>query len=132
MNHITIELCAEDRARIDKLTQAVEAMAQNQPRQLYAIDLGSAPESAETEPDAPEAETPKETQPEPEKPTEPKNEAPAVTVDDIRSQVLALTAAGKKEELKAIIKEYAPKVSEIPAAKLAEVMDKLNALGAKV
>lgn len=129
MNHITIELCTEDRARLDRLADALETMAQNQPRQLYAIDLGSAPvEGAETEAQAPEAETPKETQPEPKKPTEPKNEAPAVTVDDIRSKVLALTAAGKKEELKAIIKEYAPKVSDIPADKLAEVLEKLNAL----
>ena len=128
MNQIIIELCTEDRARIDRLTEAIEAMAQNQPRQLYAIDLSSATEGPELEPLGLETETPKETQPEPEKPTEPKNEAPAVTVDDIRSKVLALTAAGKKEELKAIVKEYAPKVSEIPADKLAEVLDKLNAL----
>lgn len=125
MNHITIELCTEDRARLDRILEALERVA---PRQLYALDLSAPLESPENEPQAPEAETPQETQTETKKPTEPKNEAPAVTVEDIRSKVLALTAAGKKEELKAIIKDYAPKVSEIPADKLAEVLDKLNAL----
>lgn len=32
MTNITIELCTEDRARIDRLTEALEAMAQNQPK----------------------------------------------------------------------------------------------------
>jgi hypothetical protein len=132
MNQIIIELCTEDRARLDRLADALEAMAQNQPRQLYALDLGSAPiEGAETEAQAPEAETPKETQPEPEKPTEPKNDAPAVTVDDIRSKYMSLSAAqdqNKKKQAQAIIKEYAAKINEIPADKVAEVLEKLNAL----
>ena len=125
MTNITIELCTEDRARIDRLTEALEAMAQNQPRQLYAIDLGSAPENNAQDV---EAATPEQTQPEPEKPAEAENAAPAVTVGDIRSKVLTLTGAGKKDEVRAIVKEYAEKVGDIPADKCAEVLEKLNAL----
>lgn len=125
MTNITIELCTEDRARIDRLTEALEAMAQNQPRQLYALDLGSAPENDAQEP---EAATPEQTQPKTEKPAEAEKEAPAVTVEDLRSKVLALSAAGKKEEMKAIVKAYADKVSDIPEDKRAEVLEKLTAL----
>lgn len=125
MNHITIELCTEDRARLDRILDALERVA---PRQLYALDLGTATEGAENEPEAPKAETPKETQPEPEKPTQPEKTAPTVTVEDVRSKVIQLNGTGKKAEVFAIVKAYASKVTDIPADKLAEVLDKLNAL----
>ena len=128
-NLITIELCTEDRARIDRLTEALEAMAKNQPRQLFALDLGTTPaEGIEIEPQELETEEPTNTQPEPETTTEVEKEAPVVTVEDIRSKVLALTAAGKKEEVKTIVNTYAPRVGEIPAEKYAEVLEKLTAL----
>ena len=129
MNHITIELCTEDRARLD---QIIEALKNAHPRCDRCVQLVNDLSHAEKPTEAPEAPTPEQTQPEPETSTEDKDEnnskAPEVTVEDIRSKVLALTAAGKKEELKAIVKEYAPKVSEIPTDKLAEVLKKLNAL----
>lgn len=130
MNQIIIELCTEDRARLDKLTQVLEAMAQNQPRQLFALGLGEVPaEGIEIEPQELETVEPTNTQPETEKPTAPKNEAPAVTVDDIRSKYMSLAAASpKKKQAAALIKLYANKIDEIPADKLAEVLDKLNAL----
>lgn len=128
-NNITIELCTEDRARIDRLTEALEAMAQQQPRTLYAIDLGSAPaEGIEIEPQELETVEPKQTQPKEENPTQPKIEPPAITVEDIRSKVLTLTGAGKKDEVRAIIKEYAEKVGDIPADKRAEVLKRLTSL----
>lgn len=125
MNKITIELCTEDRARIDRLTEVLEAMAQNQPRQLYAIDLGTAPE---TDAQAPEAAEPKQTQPKTEKPAEAENVAPVVTEDDIRSKYMSLAATPKKKEAVMLIKLYADKISDIPADKRAEVLEKLNAL----
>ena len=133
MNHITIELCTEDRARLDKI---IEALEKAKPRCENCVklvkDICDVKNNGETANESEDVETPEQTQPENETPPQAKNEddteAPEVTVDDIRSKVLALTAAGKKEELKAIVKEYAPKVSEIPEDKLAEVLDKLNAL----
>lgn len=125
MTNITIELCTEDRARIDRLTEALEAMAQNQPRQLYALDLGIAPENDAQEP---EAATPEQTQPKTEKPAEAEKEAPAVTVEDLRSKYMSLAASPKKQDAVALIKQYAVKISEIPADKRAEVLEKLSAL----
>ena len=58
-----------------------------------------------------------------EQPTQAK---PTATIEEIRSKVLQLT--DKKAEVRDIIKEYATKVSDIPADKRAEVMDRLIAL----
>lgn len=128
MNNITISLSNEDRALLGKINESLENLLS----QGYQLKLPLA-EVTETAPQKAQTEEPKElTQPEPEQPTEAKIEepkpTPRVTVEDIRSKVLALTAAGKKEELKAIIKSYASKVSEIPEELLAEVLQKLDAL----
>lgn len=133
MNHITIELCTEDRARLDAILEALKA---TKPRCKNCVQLVKDLCHAENHPenDAQSAETfePEETQPEEEKPTPPKTEndskAPEVTVEDIRSKVLTLTGAGKKDEVRAIVKEYAEKVGDIPADKRAEVLERLTAL----
>ncbi len=126
MNTITVitELCAEDRARLD----AIIAALQGQP--------GKPTEAAQ----AVETPTPKETQPEEEKPTEPDTAEPAaptttapevlVSHDDILKKVITLSAAGKKQEAREIVNAYAAKVSDIPADKLAEVAERLDAIGA--
>lgn len=133
MNSITIELCAEDRARIDKVIGLLE--------QYLAPDIALAP--APVIPVETPKETPKEQTPEPAAPTAPveppkeeKPEAPAptstATVDDLRKMVITLSSAGRKDEAKAVIKSYADKVSEVPADKIDECLAKLNALGYKV
>lgn len=55
---------------------------------------------------------------------------PAQTVDkaDVQKKVVELSAAGKKAEVRDIVKSYAERVSAIPEDKLAEVMAKLEAL----
>lgn len=133
MNKITIELCAEDRARLDKLAEVIEAMTTPQAPQI----LG---ESAEPEK---EAQHPAEMEPtpfpedtapwEPVQTTEPEPEpaaetAPAVTHKDIAKLVIDLAGAGKKEDVKNIVTAYALKVSDIPEDKLAEVHQQLSAL----
>ena len=57
-------------------------------------------------------------------------EAPAArySVEDVQQKVVSLAAAGKKAEVREIVNAYAAKVSDIPADKLDEVMDKLIAL----
>lgn len=154
-NHITIELCAEDRARLDRLAEALE-------RQNCSSCVSSAlkirndtPKQAEPDPapqehteakaetnevteapqepaEATEAETPATTQAEDESPAEKPQASetgPAVTVDDIRQKYVALVASGKKDEARDTIKSYnVAKISDIPADKCAEVLAKLSAL----
>lgn len=152
-NIITIELCAEDRARLDRLTAALErrncdACVSNALKWSEGLhrepapvreELTAATEQAESpaqppqEPtEATEAETPATTQAEDESPaTKPQasEAAPAVTVDDIRQRYVALVASGKKDEARDTIKSYnVTKISDIPADKCAEVLAKLNAL----
>lgn len=133
MNNIIIELCTEDRARLDKIIEALEKSRPHCENCVQLVnDLCHVNTSAET-PQAPtEDATPKQTQPEPKKATEPKNEnvspAPEISVEDIRSKVIQLSAAGKRDEIKAVINAYAERVGDIPADKRAEVLEKLNAL----
>lgn len=140
MNNITIELCAEDRARIDNLTAALEKFhdvvtIKLTPEQTQRMaDL--AVQAGETLKPEPVAEAPKaEPTPEPVAPKaeEPKAEPTAepvkeVTVEELRAKVMQLINAGKKDATRAIITSYAPNVTEIPADKRAEVLKKLNAL----
>lgn len=120
MNTITINWSAEDRARIDKLIEHLER-------------LGVPHEVIETKP-APIDEIEPEAEKEPTKP-----ELPSVSVveynievlydlTDVMAKVQALIQAGKKDGVKAIVQEYAPNVSSIPAEKFGEVMTKLTAL----
>lgn len=115
MNTITIELCAEDRARIDRVIAALEAVP--------AEPLGT-PEKVETvQPEnvpAQEEETPTPAVEEP--------AAPSVTKTDVQRKVVELSAAGKKAEVRDIVKAYAVKVTDIPDDKVAEVWQRLVAL----
>ena len=134
MNNITIELCAEDRARLDKLAQAIEAMTTPQAPQILAqsaepekeakhpAEMEPTPFPENTEPQAPASPTPT-TEPEPVK-----EDAPAVTHKDIAELVIYLAGAGKRDQVKEIVNAYAVKVSDIPEEKLAEVHQQLTAL----
>lgn len=135
MNHIVIELCAEDRARLDKIIEKLENVSPRCDSCVKAfVDLaqGKAAEAPEITADEPQPVEPKQTQPEPEKASAPKNEdkspAPEVTVEDIRSKYMSLAATPKREEARMLIKLYADKISDIPADKRAEVLEKLTAL----
>lgn len=148
MNKITIELCAEDRARIDAVIAALEnrpncegcvkaafemterAQAKAKTTKVEANE--DTPTTTTTEAEAP-AETPAEYPideppfdiPEPDAP-EP--DAPKVDRADVQRMVVELSAAGKKSEVKEIVMAYAERVSAIPEDKLAEVFAKLNTL----
>ena len=139
---VTTELCAEDRARLDKLTAALEQLApitvQTDETVLNIMTEGIGPDNlAETkdhgdfveivtEPEEPETPATPE---EPETPATPEEPAaPQHTSAEISQKVAILVSAGKKEAVKAIIKEYAAKVSAIPEDKVDEVWSKLNAL----
>lgn len=128
MNTITIELCQEDRARLDKIIEALE-QTRVMPAEVPAVEQEKPqPEpSPETEEQEPAEEAVKavneETAPEPvEEP------AKVVTLADIQKKVVELSAAGKKAEVRDIITKYANRVSAIPAEHTAEVWNQLTAL----
>ena len=109
MNNITIEFCAEDRARIDRLIAAMEGAGTP-----YAHPVAS-----ETAPEEPiNAEMPKQ---------EP---APAVTHADVQKLVVKIAASDKEKKalVREIVNGYADKVSDIPEDKLPEVLERLKAV----
>lgn len=150
MNNITLthELCAEDRARLDRLAAALEALQpptvkvdlplktiENpdpvQKKLAETLAKAEAPvEATETAQNDTKAETPITDHPVEEKPTAektaPKEEAkPAPTVEEIRQKIIALVNAGKKPQVQAIITSYAATASQIPEDKRAEAMARL-------
>lgn len=135
-NTITIELCAEDRARLDhiniNLTELIMRVMGNQAPDMGELLQKAAPELVEKlaaqHPVAdPFKELPK-AEPVPFEQEAPKQEAPQYKLEDIQQKVVALSASGKKAEVREIVKSYAEKVSAIPADKFGEVMAKLIGL----
>lgn len=141
MNTITIELCSEDRERLDKIigllsmkTVTVGLCAEDKDRINKVNDLVEKPTEEEPQKESPaekaeatkQEELPKENTPEAQSTEQPKSSA---TVEDLRKMVITLSSAGRKEEAREIIKAYASKVSEVPADKVDECMTKLKALG---
>lgn len=134
--NVNLEFCPEDRARLDKLWAALKAVVQSpvgkavaQTAEATAQAAQAAPEpekteAAETVPA--EQEKPADVNPAPE--TEDKKEAPTVSLSDVQQKVVILSSAGKKAEVRAIVKKYADRVSGIPEDKLAEVFEALKKL----
>ncbi len=125
MNTITIELCKEDRARLDRIAELLEAQKAGKVNPV------------ENKPQKPEkVEEPAKAQPVGEKKAEPapapqadkEEAAPAVTLDDVRQLVVQLAANGKKAEARAIVTKYAKSVGEIPADKVAAVFSELRVI----
>lgn len=108
MNTITIELCAEDRVRLDAILTALEGRPNcERCAETVAEMYTEATQEAVFVVD--------------EKPA-------AVSQEDIQKKVSELLAAGKKAEIRTVIKAYAETVSSIPEDKRAEVLQKLTAL----
>lgn len=148
---ITTELCPEDRARLDRLAAALEQVAaqgltpKTEPddiQRALAEQVAKSAKPTEAPAETPqeavggaEAATPATPQPEPETPATANpapQEAPAeptATRADVQQAVIAKVRAGLKPQVEAIVKEYAERVSGIPEDKLAECLERLNALG---
>lgn len=150
---ITVELCSEDRARLDNILQALIALVKPQKvphsfeelEELYNEAKAARGEVVEPDPlqqmlkdaiagtpasivDEAKSETPTTTPTEPETPTEAQ---PFVTLEDIQQKVMQLATVNggaKKDKVRGIINNYAKKVSDVPADKWPEVWEKLNAL----
>ena len=125
MNKITIELCAEDRARLDRLTEALENAqgGAKDPAPKTAPPEPEKPTEAKTEPVAVPDEGPNwypGGSPEPEEVVpevaEPEDfDGPALTFQQIHQKVIDLCAASNvnKADIKAVINKYGANVSAL-------------------
>lgn len=154
-NTIVIELCAEDRARLDRLAEAMErktcdrcvttameyiktATAQaSEPDPIAeaakkALGLTDAQESPVEPQEEAELSTPTTTPQEEEKPMveEPVTTPTEPTVDraELRAKVIELSAKGLKEQTRGVVQSYAPTVAAVPEDKVTECYKKLVAL----
>lgn len=151
MNQITIELSAEDRARIDRLTAAIEkrtAQVDALVESGATVYVDNTVNTTPTEPqkeaqEAPKAET-QESAPQttengtdakdaPVEQPEPVKAEPSVTLEQIQQKVVQLAAGNggaKKAQVREIISAYGTKVSDLKEQpdKWDEVWAKLTAL----
>ena len=155
-NTITIELCSEDRARLDRLAEALErktcdkcvatamefAKLRIEPKpetdpvqQALAETLAKAEESVappKNTTEEAEASTLATTPIEEETPTteEPTTPPTAKTVDrtELRAKVIELSAKGLKEQVKEIVRAYAQTVTDVPEDKVTECYTRLVGL----
>lgn len=141
-NTITLELCAEDRARLDRLAEALERKACEKCVST-ALEAYKAQEKTSTPAEAPKTPV-NEAEAKPAPIDHPAAEslpwgdaAPTteakqtVTLEQIQQKVTQLAAAdrgAKKAKVREIVNTYAPKVSDLPEDKWADVWDKLTAL----
>lgn len=132
-NIITIELCAEDRARLDKILEALGHLEPKCDKCMGTVlatleEAQEAPQPPQEEPKKAEANKSTPEQEKPQETAKTKPTAPTVTLEQIQQKVVQLAASGKKTEVKEIINRHARKVSEIPMDKLGEVWQALIAL----
>lgn len=121
---VTVEFSAEDRARLDRFNVLMDAYLKRTEPVLLKCE-GPTPaalaEAALAAPVAPAEENP----PEAEKPAE---AAPVPSADELRALVQKLVAAGHRDDVKAIVQQYAARVGDVPEDKRAECIEKLQAL----
>lgn len=155
-NTITLRLSDDDRARLDKLTTALEALSRVVPNcdscvqsaikltQATAApaeptetsqELAGATEEKPADKNTPEQNEPAVAAEEPQEaaeptPVEPEPAKPSVTLEQIQQKVVKLAAAGKKAEVREIVTTYGAKVSDLKdqPEKWDEVWSKLTAL----
>lgn len=126
MNNVTltVELCAEDRARLDAILAALQAAGTPFPAPVPS----EAPESAPETHDAP---APVTDTSEPEQPAQDAQdgaETQHATHGMVQDLVITLASWGHKAEAREIVQRYAPRVSAIPDANLDDVFTALDAV----
>ena len=147
MNNITIELCQEDRARLDAIIEGIK----QKPRCDSCVETVRAlserlaeytkNEAQSTE----EAPTPTNTPPVEEKPTvaeilqpekaeeetpaEPEPKTKYVLPSDLQAEIIRLSRKGFRDQVKEIVFSYnVTSASQIPEEKRAEALEKIRAL----
>ena len=115
MNRIVIELCAEDRARLDRLSEALEKLAPVN-LTLEVPELGGSFAVIPQETEAPMAEA---------APTA--EAAPAISLADFQKAVVLRGSESPevKKKVVALISKYADCISNVPEARRAEFLEEL-------
>jgi hypothetical protein len=129
-NRITIELCQEDRERLDLLSSAIIALGDVLLKgQAPAVAVQPAEKVEEVNEHPVDAVSPHGL-PEPVAEPVAEPEKPKYTKADIQAKVqkLATPNSPNREQAKAIVKSYGAKISDIPEDKYDEVMAKLAEL----
>ena len=137
MNHITIELCQEDRQRIDELIAFAGLIAGEMkgraPSSVSLTDNGitvnyDTPENAAPAEEHPVDAVSPHADPVAGPVAEP--ERPKYTKADVQAKVQKMAGPNspKREQVKALVKSYGAKISDIPEDKYDEVMAKLAEL----
>lgn len=116
MNQIIIELCADDRARLDAIIGGLAALAKQEPVVVPVAAPAPAPVEAPVDKHAMH----------PTPGTAPAVDEKKYTLADVQGRFVKVIAAGKKSAAQAILKDYAEAVTQIPAEKYAEVMRRLS------
>lgn len=120
---LKLELCSEDRKRIDALISSLIGVT----RQRWAPTAEPAqPEPVKAEEPPVDAVSPYTEEPaESEQAEAPAPLVPTVTMAELRHKVTELCAAGQKEAVKAIINAHAAKVTALPESVWDSVMRQL-------
>ena len=121
MNVITFELCAEDRARLDKIIDLLGGL--RQPNCASCVEgvasyMDKAAAVLDSQVEAAKAPVPAAPVPPPAEPVK-----PAVTLEQIQKKATQIAAgsAEKKSALRALVNKYAAKVTDLPESSWADV-----------
>ena len=129
-NRITIELCAEDRQRLDELIAFAGLIASemkthndSEPATMEPLKVVTPAEEHPVDAVSPHGEPEPVAVPA----ADPEPELPKYSKDDILAKVQSLAGPNnpKREKAKAIVKRYGTKISDIPEDKYGEVMAEL-------
>lgn len=133
-NNITIELCAEDRARLDKIIAGLAGLTPSCDacvKQVLDIVQPAPAVKPQNEPQAAEEPAKTETLPKEETPAAAEEDKPSITLAQVQQKVIQLSAANKgakKNAVREVVNAYAARVTDLPEDKWLEVWDKLTAL----
>lgn len=122
--NLTIELCAEDRARLDAILSALQSVG-------TSFNPPAPPQPVEEAPETHDAPTPVTSDPEQEQPaqdTQDGAETQHATHGMVQDLVITLASWGHKSEAREIVQRFAPRVSAIPDADLDAVYVALDAV----
>jgi hypothetical protein len=126
MNTITIELCKEDRQRLDNIFYNLVVLIERLPTSAPASEPTPVVEETPAPVEAPKAETPVvEEAPAPV--AEPAPEVKPVSLAEFQKAVTLAVSKGAeaKQAVKAIINKYAASVSAVPEDKRADIIAEL-------
>lgn len=127
MNNITIELSAEDRARLDAILEALKTNAVPAQEAQTAARATKTPEPVKV---SPEAENPAEKATAATEDAKAPKPAPAPDRRTIKSLAVKRIQAGHRDEVKALIQAYgAEKIDLVPEDKLVTFVADLEQIG---